>query len=766
MKLVIAEKPSVAQSIARVIGASSRRDGYMEGPRRSGGPAPRADRSGAETGYLVSWCLGHLVEPAEPEHYDEKYGKWKYEDLPILPETWDYRVSPGTKKQFEILKGLMKRDDVDSLICATDAGREGELIFRLVYQQAGCKKHFERLWISSMEDTAIREGFRNLKPGSDYDNLYEAALCRERADWIVGMNATRLFSCLYGTTLNVGRVMTPILGMTVMREAEIRAFRPETFYEIELKLSGSVPDGGSAVPDHGAGSTAGSESGSLTARGGRIKDKNEAEEVRKACQAEGHAVVLSSERKEKTEKPPLLYDLTSLQRDDNRLLGFTAQQTLDYTQSLYEKKLVTYPRTDSRYLTEDMEPVLPEWLAGTAGAFGVPDFHPDSGGGEQKERISRMIDSSKVSDHHAIIPTKTCANADLSGLPSGEMQVLMLIACRFLAAAGGPHRYAETSVRLLCGNTEFHMKGREELSPGWRETEQHFRQDGKEKKDLQTLPSLEKGQILKLEDAQMKEGKTTSPKRFTEDTLLSCMESAGAKDRADSPEGAGKESPACIPDEAERRGLGTPATRAGIIEKLVQKGFAERRGDKKTKYLVPTDKGISLITVMPEMIRSPAMTADWEQKLLQIERGEYDPAAFMKEIGEMISTLVKTYEAVKGADVLMEKKKVIGTCPHCGAEVIERQKGWFCSSRDCRFVLWKDNGYFTKIGKHLTGQMAEKLLRDGRIRLKDCKSRRTGKTYTADLLLSAEDDGRAVFSMEFPAGKGGARGDKDHDHRG
>ncbi len=701
MKLVIAEKPSVAQSIARVIGARERKDGYLEG-----------------NGYLVSWCIGHLVELSAPEHYDESYSKWRLSDLPILPEKWHYEVSLGTRKQFNILKSLMEQPDVVSLVCATDAGREGELIFRLVYSQCRCKKPFERLWISSMEDAAIQEGFRNLKPGTAFDNLYEAALCRERADWIVGMNATRLFSCLYGTTLAVGRVMTPTLGLAVMREAEIRAFKPETFYEVELHFSG------------------------ISAKSERIKNQPEAEELLKSCLSESHIQVLSAEHREKNEKPPALYDLTSLQRDANRILGFTAQQTLDYTQSLYEKKLVTYPRTDSRYLTDDMATVLPEWLNGTANAFGITGFCMNLDNRDQQRQIAQVINSSKVSDHHAIIPTRTCAEADLTELPSGEMQILRLIACRFLAAVGEPHRYAEMKITLSCGGQTFTAKGREEIFEGWRQIEKHFRQASKkpmDEKEAQILPVVSEGQEVPIENAQIKEGQTSPPKRFTEDTMLSSMESAGAKD---------------MPEDAERKGLGTPATRAATIEKLVQKGFIERRGDKKTKYLVPTDRGISLITVIPEIIQSPSLTADWEQRLLLIERGQYDPEAFMREIEEMISSLISTYEVVKGADVLMAGKKVMGTCPHCGAEVIERQKGWFCSNRQCRFVLWKDNGYFTKIGKRLTGQMVERLLRDRRIRLKDCRSRKTGKTYNADLLLFTEDDGRAVFSMEFDRGGG------------
>lgn len=694
-KLILAEKPSVAQSIARVLDVSSRHDGYLEG-----------------NDYIVSWCVGHLVELAAPEAYDSKYSKWRCEDLPIFPEEWIYQVSTGTRKQFGVLKNLMERNDVTGLINCCDAGREGELIFRLVYHQCCCKKPFERLWISSMEDEAIREGFRSLRSGTEYDALYEAALCRERADWIVGMNATRFFSCLYGATLNVGRVMTPTLGMAVMREAEIQAFRQEPFYTVQLNFAG------------------------YKASSSRMKEKTAAVELQKQCAAEHKAHVISMERKEKSEKPPALYDLTSLQRDANRILGFTAQQTLDYTQNLYEKKLVTYPRTDSRYLTEDMAPALPEWLRKTADAFGYKNALP--------VHVEQVINSKKVSDHHAIIPTRSCADADFSGLPSGEKKVLMLIACRFLAAAGDPHRYAETEVKMTCGGQAFIAKGKETIALGWREAESHF-YPPKNEKAAEGIPFMREGQELLIQKAEVREGKTSAPKRFTEDTLLSSMESAGAAE---------------IPEGAERKGLGTPATRAGIIEKLVQKGFIERQGDRKTRYLVPTERGKSLISVMPEIIQSPTMTAEWEQRLIQIERGEYDPEAFMREITGMISSLIRNYEMVKGAEQLMNRRKVIGVCPHCGAEVTENQKGWFCANRECRFTLWKNNAFFTKIGKQLTGQLAEKLVRDGRAKMKDCRSEKTGKTYNATVLLTTEEDGRARFSLEFdaPRKKGGDPG--------
>ena len=694
MKLVIAEKPSVAQSLARVIGADKRRDGYLEGGE-----------------YLVSWCVGHLVELSAPERYDERFAKWRLEDLPILPERWLYEVSQATRKQYQILKSLMERSDVESLVCATDAGREGELIFRLVYNQARCKKPFERLWISSMEDAAIRDGFEKLKDGTSYDLLYEAALCRERADWIVGMNATRLFSCLYGQTLAVGRVMTPTLAMVVMRDAQIAAFKPEPFWTVQLKA------------------------GDLTVSSRRFSTKNDAEAVLQECQTAGEVMIETVETKEKLEKPPLLYDLTSLQRDANRILGFTAQQTLDHTQSLYEKKLVTYPRTDSRYLTDDMREILPELITAVAGKF----KYTGSALRNEPVRPASIFNSSKVTDHPAIIPTKTMAGSDFRELSLGEMAVLQLISARLLCAVAEDYLYAESTVKTRCGAEEFTRKGRTDLQLGWKAIWQHFYPDKKKDEDsFGQIPG--QGNRLHIDAAALKEGKTSPSKHFTEDTLLSAMETAGADE---------------TPEEAERKGLGTPATRAATIEKLVQRGFIERKGDKKTRHLIATDKGNALITVMPEQIQSPSMTAEWEQKLLGIERDEYEAADFMDGISGMIAGLVATYEKAKGADALMSRNKVIGTCPHCGSEVLEKQKGWFCSNSECRFILWKDNAYFTKIGKRLTSQIVEKLLKDGRARLKDCKSQKTGKTYNADILLSTEADGRPQFSMVFENRKGG-----------
>lgn len=577
-RLVITEKPSVASAIAKVIGAKERKDGYFQGG-----------------GYLVSWCVGHLVELAMPQAYDEKYGKWRKEDLPILPKKWKYQIYQSTKKQFQTLKSLMARKDVTELCCATDAGREGELIFRLVYHQVGCRKPFRRLWISSMEDSAIREGFQNLKPSSEYDALYNAALCRERADWIIGINASRLYSCLYDSTLNVGRVVTPTLAMLVEREEAIKAFMPELFYTVQLQAD------------------------AIRASSKRFSDKADAEVLAAKCREDHQVRVDSIETKEKTEKPPLLYDLTSLQRDANKVLGFSAQQTLDTLQSLYEKKLVTYPRTDSRFLTEDMAPSLPELVYQAAAALDYAGNIPVHAG--------QVINNAKVTDHHAVIPTRELNSAKVAELPKAEAEILKLVAVRFMAAAGDPCRYEETAIKLSCAGETFTVKGKTILQSGWKEIVEHF-YPAKEK-DAEALPRVQEGMVIPLVKAEFKDGKTKPPQHFTEGSLLHAMETAGAED---------------IPDDVERKGLGTPATRAGIIEKLIQRGFAVRSGDKKTKILLPTEKGVSLVTVVPEKLKSPMMTAEWEQKLLQMEQQSYDSACFMEEISAFVRELVDTAE--------------------------------------------------------------------------------------------------------------------------
>ena len=676
---------------AKVLGAHGRQDGYLEG-----------------SGYLISWCVGHLVELAPPSAYGERYVKWNIADLPILPEKWQYLVSASTKKQFSVLKKLLHRADVETVVNSCDAGREGELIFRLVYEQAGCRKPVSRLWLSSMEDNAIREGFANLKPSTEYDALYQAALCRERADWMVGINCSRLFSCLYGRPLAVGRVMTPTLAMTVEREAAIAAFMPEKFYTVALELTSG-----------------------FVASSRRISEKDAAEKLLAECRKEMVSTIQKITRKEKAENPPPLYDLTTLQRDANRLLGYSAHQTLKYAQSLYEKKLTTYPRTDSCYIADEDEEMLEELAEELEGFLGITPEDVD----DAVPRTRRTVNREKVADHHAILPTRSMLQADLDALPKGEQHILKLIIARTLMAVSKPFRYLETLLTTECAGEEFTAKGKEILDEGWKAVERKVLADIlSRKKEFTALPPVEESECGIL-NAELKEGQTSPPKHFTEDTLLHSMETASAES---------------MPEDAERQGIGTPATRAATIEKLVEKGFLERKGDKKTKVLLPTNKGKALITVMPEEIQSADMTADWETKLLRVERGEMEPETFMTEINDMISSLVNTTEAVKGASALM-KNKVIGVCPNCDKSVVEREKGWFCENRECRFVLWKDNAFFKRLGKRLDGRMADKLLRDGRVRLKDCKSAK-GKTYNATVLLSCEADGRSKFSLEFEGG--------------
>lgn len=688
INLVVAEKPSVAQSIGKVLGCTGRQDGYLEG-----------------NGYLVSWCVGHLVELAEPETYDSKYEKWKKEDLPIIPDIFKYQVAASTKKQFQILKDLMNRDDVTVVTNACDAGREGELIFRLVYDKAGCKKPMKRLWISSMEDEAIRNGFDNLADGKDYDRLYEAALCRERADWIVGINATRFFTCSYGQTLNVGRVMTPTLALTVEREAQIRAFKPEDFYQVQL------------------------EGNDLIFTGERILDKAEAEDLVEKCRTESKAVVTKADINEKLENAPALFDLTSLQREANKRYGFTAQQTLDYAQSLYEKKLLTYPRTDSRFLTDDMETTASSILGIIENKLSIKVT------GELN--FKKILNSKKVSDHHAIIPTETIRSTDVEALPEGEKKILQLAATRLAESVSAPCKYKETVAEVSCLGKTYTLKGKYIADPGWRSVANTKDKDSDEDSRVIIL-DFKAGDTVAIDKTSVKAGKTTPPKSYTEDTLLSAMEKAGCDE---------------IPDEAERKGLGTPATRAGVIEKLVRIGFLERRGDKKTKYLVPTHKGETLITVIPESIQSASMTADWEQKLLEIEKGSYDADAFMIEISQMVRSLIDTYRIVPDAEVLMHPVyEPLGKCPHCGSNVVEKSKGFFCENKDCKFAIWKDNRFFDSLSKKLTKQIAVQLLTDGKAKLKKCRSVKTGKTYDTTVVLSTTDNGQPQFTLDFTKG--------------
>ena len=675
-RLVIAEKPSVGMSIASVLGAKDRKDGYIEG-----------------RDYIVSWGFGHLAELANADTYDEKYAKWRYDDLPIVPANWKYKIPRDKYNQFETLKKLMNRADVSDIINACDAGREGELIFRNIYKMTGCKKPIYRLWISSMEDNAIEQGFRDLKDGKEYDNLFAAARCREWADWLVGINATRLFSVLYHRTLNVGRVVSPTLALLVQREAEIGAFKPEPFYTAELDF------------------------GSFTATSEKFKKKSEADAV--IPKGNEPVVVKSVTSKEKTEKAPALYDLTTLQRDANRQLGYTAQQTLDYVQSLYEKKLCTYPRTDSRYLTDDMADGV---NAVVACSVGICDE------AAPPEVLSRQIcNSKKVSDHHAIIPTLVAGETDINALPAGEREIIKLIAKQVLRAVCDSFRYRETVAVISCGDHTFTAKGKIVENTGWKIYNE------KEQTD-KVLPELADGDKLKVASSEIKEGTTKPPAHFTEDSLLSAMEVAGAKD---------------MPDDAERKGLGTPATRAGIIEKLIATGFVERKKAKKTVSLVPAHTGVSLITVLPEQLQSPLLTAEWEHKLKMVEHGELDADAFMAEISRMVSDLVKTYSVIKGAEVLFPSgRDVIGKCPRCGGDVTESKKGFFCESNDCRFGLWRDNKFLTGKKITLTKKMVATLLKDGKIPVKGIFSEKTGKSYDATLVMS-DDGAKTIYSLDF-----------------
>ena len=697
-KLIIAEKPSVAKSIASALGTSSRADGFYEG-----------------NSLLVSWCVGHLVSPMDAGGYDENFKKWRYDDLPILPESFRYVLAPGKEDAFENLRALMDRPDVDTIVNACDAGREGELIFRLVYEMAGCRKPILRLWISSMEDRAIREGFSDLRPGTDYETLYQSALCRQKADWLVGINATRLFSVLYHRTLNVGRVQTPTLAMLAERDAKITLFHKEKYNLLRLML-----DGAEAVSE-------------------KFTDPAEAEQAAAMCK--GATVTCTSVTKEqKKEQPPKLYDLTTLQREANRLFGYTAKQTLDYAQSLYEKKLLTYPRTDSRYLTSDMAETAScvIHLAAKVPPFdGISNFFP---------LVEAMISDKDVSDHHAIIPTMEIEKADLKLLPVGERNLLLLVCCKLLCASAEPYVYEAVTATFDCGGYSFAAKGKRILSEGWREIDHIFRTSLKEKPvdgDGGTLPDFTEGQTFDGAEVSVTEHFTQPPKPYTEDTLLSAMENAGKDD---------------IPDEAERKGLGTPATRAAIIEKLVAAGFVERKG----KSLIPTKAGINLVTVLPEPLTSPMLTAEWEQKLTEIARGGADPDTFMGGIRTMVQEIVSTYSCISedGKKLFAPEKEVIGTCPRCGQSVYEGKNNFACSDRSCGFVLWKNDRFWTSCKKELTKKMATDLLKKGRTNVKGMWSEKKQTTYDAAVILDDTGGKYINFKLEFPKRKEGVNGRK------
>lgn len=673
--LVIAEKPSVAQNIAAALKVSGRKDGYIEGGD-----------------YLISWCVGHLVGLAAADAYGEQYAKWSYDTLPILPKEWQYTVAADKGKQFKILKELMHRADVSEVVNACDAGREGELIFRFVYNVANCQKPMRRLWISSMEADAIRAGFAELQDGADYDALYSSALCRAKADWIIGINATRLFSCLYHKTLNVGRVQTPTLKMLVDREAQIMSFKKEKYHIVRLDL-----DGTEAVS-------------------ARISDKSEADKLTAACKTSS-AVCVSVSREKKTVAPPKLFDLTTLQREANKLYGYTAKQTLDLAQALYEKRLLTYPRTDSTYLTEDMS----ETAASVAALLSVKlpfmkgaDFTPD---------LSRVLDSKKVSDHHAIIPTMELEKTELSALPETERNILSLVGARLLFAAAAPHVYEAVKAIFRCADTEFTATGKTVLCGGWKELERRYRATLKQKPDdedgdVSTL-TVSEGQSFEKPAASVTEHFTTPPKSHTEDTLLSAMERAGNED---------------TDEDAERRGLGTPATRAAVIEKLVSAGFAERKG----KQLIPTKDGNNLVCVLPDVLTSPKLTAEWENSLTQIAKGNADADVFICGIEDMTRELVKTYPFLSDKDkaLFKEEKPIVGKCPRCGENVFESKKNYYCSNRECGFVMWKNDRFFEERKVKFTPKIAAELLTDGKAKVKKLYSHKTGKTYDGTVLLS------------------------------
>ena len=688
-QLVIAEKPSVARSIAAVIGATDRQDGYLQG-----------------NGYLVSWCIGHLVSFADAALYDERFKKWRYEDLPIIPESWRLTVPPDKRERFDTLRTLLRSEEVNEVINACDAGREGELIFRTVYHLAGCTKPMKRLWISSMEDSAIREGFANLKPGRDYDPLHQSALCRAKADWLIGINATRLFSVLYHKTLTVGRVQTPTLKMLVEREAKITGFQKEKYHIVHIA------------------------GGGVEAASDRFPDPAEAESVKTAC-AGAQAVCASIQREQKTEQPPKLYDLTTLQREANRLFGFTAKQTLDYAQTLYEKRLLTYPRTDSRFLTNDME----QTAAGI-----VTDLVPMLAfmeGAAFSAEIRRVLNSAKVSDHHAIIPTAEFVKQGFYGLAESEKKLLSLVCCKLLCAVAPAHEYEAVTAVFTCAGQTFTAKGKTVLSPGWKDIGRRFRASLKTDADedgeaAPELPAITEGQVFEDMAASVTEHFTSPPKPYTEDTLLSAMERAGAED---------------MPDDAERKGLGTPATRAATLEKLVQTGFIQRKG----KQLLPTQDGINLAAVLPEALTSPALTAEWESRLTAIAKGEADPDEFMAGIEAQARDLVKTYSCVSEdkQKLFQTERAAIGTCPRCGEAVYEGKKNYYCGNRACQFVMWKNDRFFEERKKAFTPKIAAALLKHGKVKIKGLFSPKTGKTYDGTVLL-ADTGGKYVnFRMEW-----------------
>lgn len=692
--LVIAEKPSVAQSYAKNLSAYKREDGYLEGES-----------------YIVSWCLGHLAEYAQPEEYDPKYEKWQFDDLPILPETWKLKVSKDKKKQFEVIKTLMNRSDVEYLVNGCDAGREGELIFQRVYDLAGCRKPVKRLWISSMEDAAIQKGFQTMKSEEEYKNLCMAAVCRAQADWLIGMNGTRAYTTRYFKRLVVGRVQTPTLAMLAERQERIEHFQKEAFYKVALT------------------------DGKLTVVSENIANEEAADLLAALCNG-STAVVTQMKKERKKSFPPKLYDLTSLQREANRYFGYTAKRTLDMLQELYEEKLVTYPRTDSQFVTEDMKDSVEE-LVGK-----MPVLLPFVDYGQLGHGVKRVINNAKVSDHHAILPTKEAVEKGISDLPSDKKNLMMLICQQLVQATGEEYLYEQTDITVKCQEQDFKARGKIPVQMGFKEVEKAFKQlcvkaepvEGKEKET--SIPAgYEEGMRIFPVKAEKTTHYTSPPKPFNEDTLLAAMETAGNKE---------------FDSETEKKGLGTPATRASIIEKLVSSGYAQRKG----KQILPSTEGKELVKVMPEYLKSAVMTAEWENQLLMMEKGQITDTQFMGEITSLVRKILEVCREIPEEERrrFQTAREVIGKCPVCGCDVFEGKQNFYCSNRQCDFALWKENRFLGSMEKNLDKKMARELLDKACTHVKGLYSKKKDMKFDADLLLTLED-GKPRFHLEFPKKK-------------
>ena len=692
--LVIAEKPSVAQSYAKNLSAYKREEGYLEGES-----------------CIVSWCLGHLAEYARPEEYDPKYEKWQFDDLPILPEVWKLKVSKDKKKQFDVLKGLMNRSDVEYLVNGCDAGREGELIFQRVYDLAGCKKPVKRLWISSMEDTAIREGFQTMKSEEEYKNLCMAAVCRAQADWLIGMNGTRAYTTRYFKRLVVGRVQTPTLAMLAERQERIEHFQKEAFYKVSLTDR------------------------KLTVVSENIANEEAADLLAALCNG-STAVVTQMKKERKKSFPPKLYDLTSLQREANRYFGYTAKRTLDMLQELYEEKLVTYPRTDSQFVTEDMKDTVEE-LVGK-----MPVLLPFIDYGQLGHGVKRVINNAKVSDHHAILPTKEAVEKGISDLPSDKKNLMMLICQQLVQATGEEYLYEQTDITVKCQEHDFKARGKMPVQMGFKEVEKAFKKQcvkaepvDEREKDTSIPEGYEEGMNLCPVKAEKTTHYTSPPKPFNEDTLLAAMETAGNKE---------------FDSETEKKGLGTPATRASIIEKLVASGYAQRKG----KQILPSAEGQELVKVMPEYLKSAVMTAEWENQLLMMEKGQITDAQFMGEITSLVGKILEVCRDIPEEERrrFQTAREVIGKCPVCGSDIFEGKQNFYCSNRQCDFALWKENRFLGSMEKNLDKKMAKELLAKACTHVKGLYSRKKDMKFDADLLLTLED-GKPRFHLEFPKKK-------------